>query len=130
MSSRRTVALAVALDGRRVSSETTCMWAGAHVLAVATALPDPGLALELHSVFVGHAGVPTCVTHLTLGPVGHDSAIVPVEHEHASLDPMLKARSCVYEHTEVLLETLKRLDHEARIDVPDDAFEELERIES
>jgi hypothetical protein len=106
------------------------MWAGAHVLAVATALPDPGLALELHSVFVGHAGVPTCVTHLTLGPIGHDPTIVPVEHEHASLDPMLKARSCVYEHTEVLLETLKRLDYEARIVVPDDAFEELERIES
>jgi hypothetical protein len=129
VSDRRTIALAVTLDGRRVSSETTCMWAGPYVLAIATALPDHELALEIHSVFVGHEGVPTCVTHLTLGPVGHDPVIVPVEHEHANLEPMLKARSCVYEHAEIVLETLKRLDYEVRVDVPDDAFDELERIE-
>lgn len=88
-----------------------------------------GLAVDVHSTFVGHEGVPTCATHLTLGPVGHDPVIVPVEHERANLDPTIKARECVYEHARVVLETLKRLDYEVGIDVPDDAFEEMERVE-
>jgi hypothetical protein len=106
------------------------VWLGrTHVLVIATVLPDHGLALELDSVFVGHEGVPTCATHLTLGPVGHEPVIVPVEHEYASLNPTLKARECAYEHAEILLETLNRLGYEAGIDIPDDAFEELERVE-
>ena len=99
------------------------------MLVIATVLPDHGLALELGSIFVGHEGVPTCVTHLTLGPVGEDPVIVPVEHEHASLNPKLKARDCAYEHAEIVLETLNRLGYEAGINMPDDAFEELERVE-
>lgn len=129
MSSRRNIQLDIALNGRQVDSETTCVWAGPHVLVITTVLPDHGLALELDSVFVGHEGVPTCTTHLTLGPVGHDPVIVPVEHEHASLNPELKARDCAYEHAEIVLETLNRLGYEAGIDMPDDAFEELERVE-
>ena len=129
MSERRTIELAVTLDGRQVSSETTCTWAGPYVLVIATALPDRGLAVEVHSTFVGHEGVPTCVTHLTLGPVGHDPVIFPVEHDRANLDPMLKARECAYEHVEIVLETLTRLGYEVGIDVPDDAFKELERVE-
>src|SRR4029077_14644725 len=85
MSERRTIELAVTLDGRSLASETTCMWAGPYVLTIATTLPDRGLAVELHSTFVGHEGVPTCVTHLTLGPVGHEPAIAQVEHDRASL---------------------------------------------
>jgi hypothetical protein len=129
VSERRTIALAVTLDGRQVGSETTCTWAGPYVLVIATALPDHGLAVEVHSTFVGHEGVPTCVTHLTLGPGGHDPVIFPVEHERANLDPMLKARECAYEHVEIVLETLTRLGYEVGIDVPDDAFEQLERVE-
>jgi hypothetical protein len=129
MSERRTISLAVTLDGSEVSSETTCTWAGPYVLVIATVLPDHGLALEVHSTFVGHEGVPTCATHLTLGPVGCDPVIVPVGHEHASLEPMLRARECAYEHLEIVLETLKRLGYEVGIDVPDDAFAELERVE-
>ena len=129
MSDLRTIPLAVTLNGRQVDSETTCVWAGPHVLVIATVLPDHGLALELDSIFVGHEGVPTCVTHLTLGPVGEDPVIVPVEHEHASLNPKLKARDCAYEHAEIVLETLSRLSYEAGINMPDDAFEELERVE-
>jgi len=129
VSGRRTIALDVTLDGRRADSETTCIWAGPYVLVIATVLPERGLAVEVHSTFVGHEGVPTCATHLTLGPVGDDPVIVPVEHEHADLDPMLKARECVYEHMGVVLETLKGLGYEVEIDVPDDAFRELERVE-
>ena len=129
MSEYRTVLLSVTLDGRPAVSETTCMWSGPYVLTIATALPDHGLAVEVHSTFVGHEGVPTCVTHLTLGPVGHDPAIVQVEHDHASLDPTLRARGCAYEHVQVVLETLKRLGHEVAVDVPEYAFEDLERVE-
>jgi hypothetical protein len=129
MSEHRTVPLAVTLDGRQIANETTCIWAGPYVLTIATMLPDQGLALEVHSTFVGHQGVPTCVTHLTLGPVGHDPVIAQVEHPHASLDPMLRARECAYEHVQIVLETLKQLGYEVAIDVPDDAFEDLERVE-
>jgi hypothetical protein len=129
MSERRTIGLAVTLDGRQVSSETTCTWAGPYVLVIATTLPDHGLAIEAHSTFVGHEGVPTCATHLTLGPVGHDPVLFPVEHERASLEPTLKARECAYEHVEIVLETLTRLGYEVGIDVPENAFEELERVE-
>jgi hypothetical protein len=129
MSYLRTIALDVILDGRRADSETTCTWAGPYVLVIATVLPERGLAVDVHSTFVGHEGVPTCATHLTLGPVGHDPVIVPVEHERANLDPTIKARECVYEHAGIVLETLKRLDYEVGIDVPDDAFEEMERVE-
>jgi hypothetical protein len=129
VSGRRTIALEVILDGRRADSETTCMWAGPYVLVIATVLSEAGLAVEVHSVFVGHEGVPTCATHLTLGPVGHAPVIATVEHERANLDPTIRARECVYEHAEVVLETLKGLRYEAGIAVPDNAFEELERVE-
>lgn len=129
MGERRKVPLAVTLDGRRVASETTCIWAGPYILTIATALPDNGLALEVHSTFVGHEGVPTCVTHLTLGPVDHDPTIAQIERAHASLDPMLMARECAYEHVQIVLQTLKRLGYEVAIAVPDNAFEELERVE-
>jgi hypothetical protein len=99
------------------------------VLVITIVLPGHPLALELDSVFVGHEGIPTCATHLTLGPVGHDPVIVPVEHEHASLHPKLKAGDCAYEHAEIVLETLNRLGYEAGIGMPDDAFEEMERVE-
>jgi len=105
------------------------MWAGPYVLAIATVLPGPGLAAEVHSSFVGHPGVPTCATHLTLGPVGHAPLTITAEHEHANLDPTIKARECAYEHAQIVLGTLKSLGYEVGIDVPDGAFEELERIE-
>lgn len=129
MSERRKVPLRVVLDGRQAASETVCMWAGAYALTIATTLPDHGLALEVHSTFVGHQGVPTCVTHLTLGPVEHDPTIVQVDHPHASLDPVLRVRECAYEHAQIVLAALKQLGYEVAIEVPDDAFEDLERVE-
>ena len=99
------------------------------MLVIVTVLPDRGLAVEVNSAFVGHEGVPTCATHLTLGPVGHEPVTITAEHEHANLDPQIKARECVYEHMGIVLEILKGLDYEVAIDVPDDAFGELDRIE-
>jgi hypothetical protein len=52
-----------------------------------------------------------------------------VEHEHASLDPMVKVKEYAYEHAQIPLETLKGLGYTIRVDVPENAFEELERID-
>jgi hypothetical protein len=99
-----------------------------YILAIVTVLPEPDLALEVNSTFVGHEGVPTCATHLTLGPVGHAPFIVTAEHEHTSLDPMIRARECAYEHAQAVLETLNGLGYQAGVDVSDGAFVELERV--
>lgn len=128
MSERRTIILDIKLNGRRVESETTCRWAGPYVLVIATVLPEPGLAIDIHSTFVGHDGVPTCATHLTLGPVGHAPLIVTAEHERANLDPTIKARECAYEHAGIVLEMLKGLGYNVSLDVGDGAFIELERV--
>jgi hypothetical protein len=122
---RRTIDLDVTLDGRRVQSETTCMWAGAYVLTVATVLPDRGLAFELVSSFVGHHDVATHVTHLALGPPGKGAEISAHDHAHESLDPIIRARECAYEHVQVLLEQLTSLGHDVSIEVPDDALRAL-----
>jgi hypothetical protein len=129
VSDRRTIALDIKLDARLAGSETSCMWAGPYVLVIATVLPEPGLAAEVHSTFVGHPGVPTCATHLALGPIGNAPITITAEHEHANLDPVLNARQCVYEHAQILIEILSGLGYEVGIDVPDSAFDGLERIE-
>jgi hypothetical protein len=129
VSARRRITLDIKLDGRTAESETTGAWVGPYVLAIVTVLPEPGLAVEVNSTFVGHEGVPTCSTHLTLGPAGHAPFIVTAEHEHTSLDPTIRARECAYEHANAVLETLNGLGYQAGLDIGDDAFAELERIE-
>ena len=126
MSAWRTIPLAVTLDGEQVVSETVCVTAGAHSLTIVTALPDRGLATELTSSFVGHEGVATHATHLALGPPGHEPQIYVREYEHAHVDPVLGPRDCAYEHVAILLEQLTELGYGVSIEVPDDAFEELE----
>ena len=70
----------VQLDGEPVETHSTyAAAAGGTVLTIATVLPDHGLAFELISTYVGHAGVPTQVTHLALGPVGHAPSIEHLE---------------------------------------------------
>jgi hypothetical protein len=129
MSAQRLIPLSITLDGRSASSETVCEWSGAYVLVIATTLPDPGLAIEVYSSFVGHPGVDTCVTHLKLGPVGKDSAASTAVHDHDYLNPVAKARECAYEHMEILAEALNELSCEVAIVMPDGAFSELERVE-
>jgi hypothetical protein len=126
VSAWRTIALAVDLDGDQVASETVCVFAGAHALTIVTTLPQRGLAFELTSSFVGHEDVHTHATHLALGPPGHRREISATEYEYLSVDPVLSPRDCAYEHVAIILEHLTRLGYDVSIDVPDDAFEELE----
>ena len=125
---RRAIKLTVRLDGREAASKTLCVSNGAHVLTLVTVLPEMGLAIEHSSAFVGHRGVAMTVTHLTLGPPGEDPKLRQDEHEHNRVDPSTEARGCVYEHVQVLLEHLRVLGYDARIDIPDNAFGELERV--
>jgi len=129
VSEQRLIPLSITLDGRLVSSETVCEWSGAYVLVIATTLPDPGLALEVYSTFVGHPGVDTCVTQLKLGPVGEEPTTSTAVHGHDYLNPKTKPRDCAYEHMEILLEALNSLAFEVGIVMPEDAFGELERVE-
>jgi hypothetical protein len=126
VSAWRTIALVVKLEGEQVASETVCVSAGAHALTIVTALPDRGLAIELTSSFVGDQGVATHATHLALGPPGHEPEIAVREYEHANVDPVYGPRDCAYEHVAILLEQLTQHGYEVSIDVPDNAFEELE----
>jgi hypothetical protein len=125
VSERHDVTLHVKIAGKPVTSETTCMWAGPYILAIATVLPDRGLALGVHSSFLGHSGVPTLASHIVLGPVGHAPYAVSAEHDHAELDPSLRPRECIYEHAGIVVEALKAISEDVGIDVPDDAFAAL-----
>ena len=128
VASRPVIDLDVTIDGRSTASETTCTWAGAHVLTVHTVIPCAGLALELHSTFVGHSGVPTHVVHLTLGPPGREPTITSADQDE-DLDPTYAPRACVYEHAQHLIEVLSALGRRAAVDVPGErAFDGLERV--
>jgi hypothetical protein len=129
MLERPVIDLHLVIDGESTVSETTCTWAGAHVLTVHTAVPRADLALELHSTFVGRAGVRTHVVHLRLGPPGHDATIMSGDHDEGHLDPTYAPRACVYEHAQHLIEVLGSLGYRASVEVPGErAFEELERV--
>jgi hypothetical protein len=126
---RPVIDLDMTIDGRSTASETTCTWAGAHVLTIHTVIPGADLALELHSTFVGHSGVSTHVVHLTLGPPGREPTITSADRDEDGLDPTYAPRGCAYEHAQYLIEVLAGLGHRAAVDVPGDgAFEGLERF--
>ncbi len=129
MTKQRKITLQIKLNDRNTESETTCSWIGPYILGIVTVLPEPGLAVEVNSTFLGHEGVPTCATHLTLGPVGHAPSITTAEHEHTSLNPTIRARECAYEHTQAVLEALKDLGYQVSVNIDDRAFIELERVE-
>jgi hypothetical protein len=125
---RRIIDLDVRLGGERASSETTAICAGPDVVSVITVLPDHGVLFQLASTFIGHRGVDTHIVHLVLGPPGEDPEIHTEDRAHEFLDPAYDPRSCAYQHIHVLMEHLVRLDHKPTIDVPDNAFRELERV--
>jgi hypothetical protein len=119
------------IDGEPTLSETTCTWAGAHVLTIHTVVPRGDLALELHSTFVGHPGVPTHVVHLRLGPPGEEPSIVAAEMGNPEVEPTYAPRACAYEHAQRLVEVLTDLGHGVAVDVHGDAaFGALERAGS
>ncbi len=131
VSLRPRIDLELRIDGEPRRSETTCTWAGAHVLTIHTVVPRGDLALELHSTFVGHPGVPTHVVHLRLGPPGCEPSIVAAEVGNPQVEPTYAPRVCAYEHAQRLIEVLADLGRAGAVNVPGDAaFDALERAGS
>ena len=129
MAERALIDLQLTLDGEPTARETRFTWAGAYILCLHTVIPQGGLALELHSVFVGHEGVDTHATHLLLGPPGQPAAVQVNRHEHENVDPTFEPRTCVYEHAQHLIEALQNLGRHASVNVLDEcAFGELEHV--
>jgi hypothetical protein len=111
MNSRPRIDLELWIDGEPTLSETTCTWAGARVLTIHTVVPRGDLALELHSTFVGHPGVPTHVVHLRLGPRGCEASIAAAEVSDPQVEPTYAAWAYAYEHAQRLVEVLTALGH-------------------
>lgn len=70
--------------------------------------PRDGTRVRLTSTFVGHQGVPTHATHLTLGPPAHAAVLRTDDHQHAILDPAIPARACAYDRDRLPLPTRTR----------------------
>ena len=129
MRARPPIDLKLTIDAQPVVSETTCTWAGAHVLTVHTVIPRSDLALELHSTFVGHPGLCTRVVHLRLGPLGNEPAITSTDVDDTALEPTFAPRLCAYEHAQRLIEILSDFGYQAAMSVPSEsAFDALERV--
>jgi hypothetical protein len=103
---RRQLPITFTLGGEPVESVTHLVRSGPYALMMQTVLPQRGLAVELHSTFVGHSAVHTQATHLLLGPVGQPPYVVTREDELSIVDPVNRPDSCVYAHCHELIALL------------------------
>jgi hypothetical protein len=114
----------VRLDGEPVASETSFAWAGAYSLTIATTLPH--LAVELHSSYVGHPGVPTAASHLRLANGLRETVQTTLTNESVCL--VFTPRGAAYDHAHHVLELLESLGFDGRLEISDDAFVALEAV--
>lgn len=98
--------ITLTLDGEPVESVTHLVRSGPYVLVLQTVMPQCGLAVELHSTFVGHSAVPTQATHLLLGPVGRPPHVATRDDASGIVDPVNRPDSCVYAHCHELIDLL------------------------
>ena len=118
MSDRTPIPIEITLDGAPERFETRLASAGAYALVLSSVLPDR--AIELHSSYLGHPGVPTQASHLMLAPGITDSETV--EHDESLIPVMIARRRCVYDHLQRLQDLLAELGHTAQIPVADAAL--------
>lgn len=104
--SRCRLPITFTLDGEPVESVTRLLRSGPYVLVMHTTLPQSGLAVELHSTFVGHNAAPTHAAHLLLGPVGHPPQVTTEDDPSGIVDPVNRPDSCVYAHCHELITLL------------------------
>jgi hypothetical protein len=127
---RGEIPLNVLIDQRPAEAHGTYGWqGGGRVLRFSTVLPEPGLALELISTYVGHPHTATIATHLLLGPVGHPAQIHTRELGDQQHDPVENPRACAYDHARELIEALQSLGHVASVRLDESSFGQLERVE-
>jgi hypothetical protein len=128
MDDRRRLGVEMVLDGCRAASETRYVEAGAYVLVLCTALSE--LGFELHSVYVGHPGIATHVTHLALSGPPSEAASETMTRAEADLPVVFARRRCLFDHLQRLQDELTRLGHQAGIEVHDTSVSELEQPSS
>ncbi len=116
------------LDGCRAACETRYAEAGAYVLVLCTALSE--LGFELHSVYVGHPGIATHVTHLVLSGPPCQAAGETMTRRQNDLPVVFARRRCLFDHLQRLQDELSGLGHQAGIEVDDTSVSELERPSS
>ena len=122
------IPLRLEIDGAPTASETVYAQAGAYTLTIVTTVGRPELPVELHSTYVGHPGVATRAIHLRLGPRSAEREVHVGSHEEDDVCVVFTPRNAVYDHAHELVALLAELGHHAGVDVPDDAFRELEAI--
>jgi hypothetical protein len=103
---RRQLPITFTLDGEPIENVTHLARSGPYVLVMQTVMPQRGLAVELHSTFVGHGTVRTQATHLLLGPVGQPPQMLTREDALSIVDPVNRPDSCVYAHCHELIALL------------------------
>jgi hypothetical protein len=129
MDERRLLVVDMVLDGRAATSETRYAEAGAYVLVLCSCVPE--LGLELHSTYVGHPGVETRVTHLTLGGGSpQHAATEAVARPDGELPVVFARRRCLFDHLQRLQDELAGIGHQAGIEVDDASLSELEQPRS
>lgn len=122
MEHRSQIPIKIVLDGKPVRSETLATSVGAYILVLETVLPDQ--AIDLHSIYTGHANTKTQATHLTLTPDLREATTV--EHDHDRLPVMHSRRTCLYDHLHQLQSILQEHGIDAQLPVEDDAVEAIE----
>ncbi len=122
MNHRSQIPIKIAIDGKTVRSSTLATSVGAYILVLETVLPDQ--AIDLHSVYTGHANAKTQATHLILSPELHEATTV--EHDHDQLPVMHSRRTCLYDHLHRLQDLLQSISIDAQIPIDDEAIALIE----
>jgi hypothetical protein len=119
MEHRSQIPIKIAIDGEPVRSSTLATSVGAYILAIETVLPDQ--AIDLHSIYTGHANTKTHATHLILTPELREATTV--EHDHDQLPVMHSRRTCLYDHLHQLQDLLQSNGIDIQVPIGDDAIE-------
>jgi len=114
----------IRVDGTSVPASTHLVHAGAYQLTLSTVVP--GLALELHSSYLGHPAGDAAVSHLELAP--ETGPHTQIELRPGSDLLVAERRACLYDHLARLRELLaaRRGGGEVTIEIPDGALDLVE----
>lgn len=123
MEHRSQIPIKIAIDGEPIRSSTLATSVGAYILAIETVLPDQ--AIDLHSVYTGHANTRTQATHLILTPELREATTV--EHDHDQLPVTHARRTCLYDHLHQLQDLLQSHGIDAQVPIDDNAISAIER---
>ncbi len=123
MEHRSQIPIKIAIDGKPVRSSTLATSVGAYILVLETVLPDQ--AIDLHSIYTGHANVKTQATHLILTPDLREATTI--EHDHDQLPVTHSRRTCLYDHLHQLQDLLQGDGIDVQVPIDDDAIEAIER---